>query len=157
MQKEKAETSRAHPTKEKAVRRSPHGLTPFAKKETAGPLDDDPTVLVSSTPLRQAHPPQEVSHHQFPNDAIAVCFSLTSSIVLSFTGIQEKCQANFCCSRRSCPDRGRDGALVCATPPSEPDVRISRIRLSGRWFLPHEDWSKARWASSRLKSPAARK
>ena len=31
-------------------------------------------------------------------------------------------------------DRGRNGALVCATPPSEPDVRISRIRLSGRWF-----------------------
>ncbi len=30
--------------------------------------------------------------------------------------------------------RGRDSALVCATPPSEPDVRISRIRLSGRWF-----------------------
>jgi len=30
--------------------------------------------------------------------------------------------------------RGRDSALACATPPSEPDVRISRIRLSGRWF-----------------------
>jgi len=32
------------------------------------------------------------------------------------------------------PDRGRDGA-VSATPPSEPDGRISRIRLSGQWFL----------------------
>ena len=32
------------------------------------------------------------------------------------------------------PYRGRDSALVCATPPSEPDVRISRIRLSGWWF-----------------------
>ena len=29
---------------------------------------------------------------------------------------------------------GRDGALVCATPPSEPDGRISRIRLSSQWF-----------------------
>lgn len=26
--------------------------------------------------------------------------------------------------------RGRDGALDCPTPPSEPDVQISRIRLS---------------------------
>src|SRR4051794_8974308 len=31
-------------------------------------------------------------------------------------------------------DRGRDDALVCATPPSEPDGRISRIRLSSRCF-----------------------
>ena len=31
-------------------------------------------------------------------------------------------------------DRGREGALVCASPPSEPDMRISRIRLSGRRF-----------------------
>ena len=31
---------------------------------------------------------------------------------------------------------GRDGALVCATPPSEPDVQISRIRLSGQHFAP---------------------
>ena len=28
------------------------------------------------------------------------------------------------------PDRGRDDALGCAAPPSEPDVRFSRIRLS---------------------------
>ncbi len=32
------------------------------------------------------------------------------------------------------PDRGRDSALDCATPPSEPDMRISRIRLSSWWF-----------------------
>ncbi len=30
--------------------------------------------------------------------------------------------------------RGRDGALDCATPPSEPDGRISRIRLSSHGF-----------------------
>jgi NAD(P)-dependent dehydrogenase (short-subunit alcohol dehydrogenase family) len=30
--------------------------------------------------------------------------------------------------------RGRDSALDCAAPPSEPDWRISRIRLSGWWF-----------------------
>src|SRR5262245_9985569 len=29
-------------------------------------------------------------------------------------------------------DRGRDGG-VNATPPSEPDGRVSRIRLSGQW------------------------
>ena len=28
-------------------------------------------------------------------------------------------------------DRGRDDSVA---PPSEPDVRISRIRLSSRWF-----------------------
>ena len=31
-------------------------------------------------------------------------------------------------------DRGRNGTLDCATPPSEPDKRFSRIRLSGRRF-----------------------
>ena len=31
-------------------------------------------------------------------------------------------------------DRGRNGALVCAAPPSEPDWRISRIRLSSHEF-----------------------
>jgi 4-hydroxy-2-oxoheptanedioate aldolase len=31
-------------------------------------------------------------------------------------------------------DRGRERQLVSTPPPSEPDVRISRIRLSGRWF-----------------------
>jgi hypothetical protein len=39
--------------------------------------------------------------------------------------------------------RGRDGALTCAAPPSEPDWRISRIRLSSRWFYLDEDWEKA--------------
>jgi hypothetical protein len=28
-------------------------------------------------------------------------------------------------------NRGRDDALGCVTPPSEPDWRVSRIRLSG--------------------------
>jgi hypothetical protein len=31
--------------------------------------------------------------------------------------------------------------LVCSAPPSEPDWRISRIRLSGRWFYLDEDWN----------------
>jgi hypothetical protein len=35
--------------------------------------------------------------------------------------------------------RGRNAALVCSAPPSEPDWRISRIRLSGRWFYLKED------------------
>ncbi len=35
--------------------------------------------------------------------------------------------------------RGRDGALVCPAPPSEPDWRISRIRLSGWWFYLGKD------------------
>ena len=33
--------------------------------------------------------------------------------------------------RPSLDDRGREAALVCGPPPSEPDGRISRIRLSG--------------------------
>lgn len=37
---------------------------------------------------------------------------------------------------RSGSDRGRDGALSCAAPPSEPDVRLSRIRLSSQHFAP---------------------
>lgn len=77
------------------MRRSPHGPTPFAKKETVGPLEDGPTVLVSSLPLRQAHPPQEVSHHQFFNDAVIIRFRLMSTIVYLSNGIREKCQANF--------------------------------------------------------------
>ena len=35
--------------------------------------------------------------------------------------------------------RGRNGALVCATPPSEPDLQISRIRLSSQQFASFED------------------
>ena len=31
-------------------------------------------------------------------------------------------------------DRGRENRLNSVPPPSEPDGRISRIRLSGRWF-----------------------
>jgi hypothetical protein len=31
-------------------------------------------------------------------------------------------------------DRGRSG-VISATPPSEPDGRVSRIRLSSQWFL----------------------
>ena len=31
-------------------------------------------------------------------------------------------------------DRGRDGALVCTAPPSEPSRRFSRTRLSGWCF-----------------------
>ena len=31
---------------------------------------------------------------------------------------------------KAAADRGRDGALDCPTPPSEPDGRISRIRLT---------------------------
>jgi len=37
-------------------------------------------------------------------------------------------------------DRGRENRLGSIPPPSEPDVRISRIRLSGRWFYLQEDW-----------------
>ena len=43
------------------------------------------------------------------------------------------------CASASSIDRGRDNALVCVTPPSEPCVRFSRTRLSGRWFYLHED------------------
>jgi hypothetical protein len=37
------------------------------------------------------------------------------------------------------PDRGREHRLVSIPPPSEPDVRISRIRLSGWWSYLQED------------------
>ena len=35
---------------------------------------------------------------------------------------------------REAHDRGRDGG-ISATPPSEPDERFSRIRLSSQWGL----------------------
>ena len=37
---------------------------------------------------------------------------------------------NRCAGGKAATDRGRDGALDCPTPPSEPDGRISRIRLT---------------------------
>ena len=37
-------------------------------------------------------------------------------------------------------DRGREGPLAWASPPSEPDWRVSRIRLSSRWSYLKEDW-----------------
>lgn len=36
-------------------------------------------------------------------------------------------------------DRGRDGALVCAAPASEPDWRISTDTALQSAVLPHED------------------
>src|SRR5215467_11218434 len=50
-------------------------------------------------------------------------------------------------------DRGRENRLGSIPPPSEPDVRISRIRLSSRWFYLQEDWQAWAWASRKLKSP----
>lgn len=59
--------------------------------------------------------------------------------------------------RRAQPDRGRNGTLAFATPPSEPDVRISRIRRYGvaasglpciadAAFEPHDDGLQAVFA-----------
>jgi len=47
-------------------------------------------------------------------------------------------------SSRSTPDRknlfiGVGKACYQASPPSEPDVQFSRIRLSSRWFYLRED------------------
>lgn len=53
-------------------------------------------------------------------------------------------------------DRGRDGALGCAAPPSEPYVRVSRIRLSGQ-RVPRRDCSSRSRASSSERYPSARK
>ena len=50
-------------------------------------------------------------------------------------------------------DRGRESALVCAPPPSEPDVQISRIRLSSRQS-PHRDWHAVAWAALIVNSPS---
>ena len=55
----------------------------------------------------------------------------------------------------NCPfDRGREG--LTPSPPSEPHVRFSRIRLSSRWF-PHRDWLADCQALVMVKSPAAAK
>ncbi len=36
-------------------------------------------------------------------------------------------------------DRGREDRVVPVPPPSEPDRRVSRIRLSSRWSYLEED------------------
>ena len=60
-------------------------------------------------------------------------YSPVTSHILSFWTLRhlilDTCFASF---KLPIPDRGRDGALTCAAPPSEPDVRISRIRLSSQ-------------------------
>ena len=54
--------------------------------------------------------------------------------------------------------RGRDGALVCPAPPSEPCWRISRTRLSSQWFAPLRRLANSDvWASSRQKRPRSAK
>gem|GEM_PF-2117044 len=52
-------------------------------------------------------------------------------------------------------DRGRNNTLICIAPPSEPDWRFSRIRLSSRWFYLDEDWSNKAWAFTRENSPSS--
>ena len=42
-------------------------------------------------------------------------------------------------------------------PPSEPDVRISRIRLSSRWFYLREDWQAEMWACRKEYNPRSAK
>ncbi len=42
----------------------------------------------------------------------------------------EKPLPGACCAAPRAINRGRDDALDCITPPSEPDGRFSRIRLS---------------------------
>jgi hypothetical protein len=41
--------------------------------------------------------------------------------------------------RRDVFDRGRENRLNSVPPPSEPDRRISRIRLSSGWFYLEEE------------------
>jgi hypothetical protein len=51
-------------------------------------------------------------------------------------------------------DRGREG--LSPSPPSEPCVRFSRTRLSGRWF-PHRDWLANTWIALVVNNPCVRK
>ena len=45
------------------------------------------------------------------------------------------CLASDCTfAALSRPDRGRESRTHPTPPPSEPDGRVSRIRLSSRWF-----------------------
>src|SRR6266404_2671782 len=54
-------------------------------------------------------------------------------------------------------DRGRENRLSSAPPPSEPDRRVSRIRLSGRWFYLREDGQARARAADRESSPCSAK
>ena len=55
-------------------------------------------------------------------------------------------------SRRGKMDRGRESGLN-APPPSEPDVQISRIRLSGQWVLKRKTVTVNSWAFAKLNNP----
>ena len=57
--------------------------------------------------------------------------------------------------RQSRRDRGREDLSV--PPPSEPDVRISRIRLSSQWFSLKEDWQAETWACRKEYNPRSAK
>ena len=54
-------------------------------------------------------------------------------------------------------NRGRNGALSCTAPPSEPDGRISRIRLSGQWSYHKVGCHAEAWAAARENSPRSAK
>jgi hypothetical protein len=51
--------------------------------------------------------------------------------------------------------RGRDGALSCAAPPSEPYRRISRIRLSSRWRCRSHGLTACARAATQENSPCS--
>ena len=57
--------------------------------------------------------------------------------------------------RSRCANRGRDGALSCAAPPSEPYRRISRIRLSSRWCYRSHGLAAYAQAATQENSPCS--
>jgi len=61
-----------------------------------------------------------------------------SQVGLIGAGRQARTQLEAVFQVRNVTDRGRENRLNSVPPPSEPDRRISRIRLSSRWFYLEE-------------------
>src|SRR5215469_6482622 len=76
--------------------------------------------------------PVEWNHTRAINSAVSSSAKADDPVLRSTAGIT---------------DRGREHRLASTPPPSEPDVRISRIRLSGWWSYLREDRRSKGWAS----------
>ena len=115
--------------------------------------------FATSTEARQSHRPNRVCH---PTDCsfTSRCSPppLARTQFLSVSGRSVICQEGLAPSDRSRSQAhigvGRAGCP--APPPSEPCMRISRTRLSSRWFQ-HRDWLACAWAPVKVKSPCSAK
>ena len=86
------------------------------------------------------------------NDSTGVSFDTANSQQKSAQAIQSLISLGAALAP---VHRGRDGALSCAAPPSEPYRRISRIRLSSRWCYRSHGLAAYAQAATQENSPCS--